>query len=147
MNHTVGYVIVVSLLAFSGCAQQQQFAGPCPAFEEIGPLTVLNYPVVNATGVPDTVETLIFSGTAPQKIELLPMVTGATPIATRATSVPSPLPSPISTPIGMTYGYYAVSVPALSPATIYQALGLTEETSGCGGTGMQYAGGGSFTTQ
>jgi hypothetical protein len=139
-------IIVVSVLLLAGCAQQDSGV-LCPAFIAVGPLTTLDYPETGATGVPDTVETLIFSGSAPQKIELVPQVTGATPIATMPTAVPSPLPSPIATPFGTTYGYYAVSVPALSTATEYQAQGLTQETSGCGGTTMRYAGSGSFTTQ
>jgi hypothetical protein len=73
-------------------------------------------------------------------------VGSASPTALSPTALPSPLPSLAASPANPATGNFAVSLPALSHATMYNVTAtVTEE--GCGLNQPDTIGIGSFTTQ
>jgi hypothetical protein len=87
----------------------------------------LAYPAPGATGVPDTVRTLIVGAPMPafyatDTFSLTTMAGSMHVNVGKATPVPapSPLPSPLATgEFSGTLSYFGVPIPALSPATTY----------------------------
>jgi hypothetical protein len=109
------------------------------------------YPMVDATGVPDTASVIVyeqfFGGTQ------MPIAIEAgtqSPVALQPTSVPNPEPTPYAQPT-MGASVFAATLPSLSPQTNYNVIGY--QAAFVGGTGLcsspaGYGGViGSFTTQ
>jgi hypothetical protein len=103
------------------------------------PELILLYPAPGATGVPDAIDSLVFSGNGedyfgPTTIALTTMSTdGAVSVVAQGTPgpAPSPLPSPLATPsgLGIDTPNSGLPVPTLSPATTYSVSRTYEDFS------------------
>ena len=107
--------LCVALAACSGGGSAP--SGPnCQAARPNAPQ--LLYPIPGTTAVPDNVGILIYEGyPGPNTITLFNG--GLPPVATTATSLPSPLPTPFATP-SSSGTMYAVTFPTLASGVIFQ---------------------------
>lgn len=120
------------------------------AYLPVPQIVTLVYPADGSTAVPDSPGSIVFQkvkGGALSGVELTLTPPSGSPIVATPGPVPSPLPTP-NTPPSPGAGLIAFTVPALAPATAYQASvagSITVPGSICGQSSL--AGAGSFTTR
>ena len=135
---------IVAALTVAGCSAST--APPCN-FRYVGSAGAIFgsqiSPTNGATGVPNSIRTLVFN--APAFFGIVLEASSGASIQTTPTALPSPYPTSAPGPVNESGGYYAVSVPMLSAKTTY-ATGTLSDNNECAGNFRFYQFG-TFTTQ
>jgi len=140
------------IATFAACSSNTSSGATCSALgiPVPAPQPALAYPIPGAKNVPVDLGEVIFSGGSVLGTLFVRSPLGPIPLGSPA-EAPSPLPTPYATPSNSSgyVGYFAVSVPTLSPATKYSVsvsyTGYSGLPPGCGDTVTFPLG--SFTTQ
>jgi hypothetical protein len=140
-NAVIGACFTLAI-ALVSCGNTGGGGTPCNAPTGAGVQNVyLIYPVPGSTSVPAGIGLLVYASNVQQTISLFSGT--LPPIVASPAALPSPVPSPnVTAPAGT--NLYAVSVPALANAAVYNVDYALNPPPVCGQTTAQFS---YFTTQ